>query len=48
MLESKDAVLVSTTIAFSVLMIVSLLIDLERQRAAVGHWTLSKCELHPR
>jgi hypothetical protein len=45
MLESKDAVLVATSIVLAVSSIVSISIELERQATTVGRLTASKCEL---
>ncbi len=44
MLESKDAVLVATSIVLAISTIVSISIELERQTSAVGRLTASKCE----
>ena len=43
MLESKDAVLVATSIVLAVSTIVSITMELERQAHAVGRLTASKC-----
>ncbi|KAJ9607132.1 hypothetical protein H2200_008204 [Cladophialophora chaetospira] len=44
MLESKDGVLVATSIVLAVSTIVSISIELERQASAVGRLTASKCK----
>ena len=44
MLESKDAVLVATSLVLAVSTVVSVSIELERQATAVGRLTASKCE----